>query len=204
MEMQKLFSKAFTYNAYQQYSQERFAQGKTTGEAEKVNTEFYLHYTKMNLSRTKRVERSGTLSAGLQSTLDTIKTPQNWLVVAESWCGDVPHNLPILQKMTEYQPLIQLRLILRDENLEVMDQYLTNGGRSIPKLIAFDENFTKELFTWGPRPTSLQTYINEQKAKEVPMETVIENTQKWYNKNKAEALQQEFIQLLTAIDSYLI
>lgn len=198
MVTETLFREAYTYESYQKYANERFAIGKTTGQAEKVNTEFYLHYTKMNLSRTKRVERTGALNAELKAALAQLKSPQNWLVIAESWCGDVPHNLPLIQKMTEYQPLIELRIILRDENLEVMDQYLTNGGRSIPKLIAFDENFEKELFTWGPRPAALQAYIDEQKSLNLSIEEVIENTQKWYNKDKGQSLQQEFRALVSA------
>lgn len=192
------FEEALSYESYQQYANERFLQGKTTGEAEKVNTEFYLHYTKMNLSRTKRVERTGKLSPELELTLGQIKAPQNWLIIVESWCGDVPHNLPLIQKMAEYQPLIQLRLILRDENLEIMDQYLTNGGRSIPKLIAMDQHFENELFTWGPRPIALQEYIDKQKAQGLSMEEVIENTQKWYNKDKGAAIRSEFLDLITS------
>lgn len=192
------FDKGMGYAEYQQYANERFSQGKTTGEADKVNTEFYLHYTKMNLSRTKRVERTGSLNEELKTALDKIKAPQNWLIILESWCGDVPHNLPLIQKMPEYQPLIKLRHILRDENLEIMDQYLTNSARSIPKLIAMDEHFEKELFTWGPRPAALQDHINEQKNLNLSMEEVIENTQKWYNKDKGEAIQREFLELLVA------
>ncbi|SOE21179.1 Thioredoxin [Spirosomataceae bacterium TFI 002] len=190
------FEKGMSYAEYQQYANERFALGKTTGQDEKVNTEFYLHYTKMNLSRTKRVEKTASINSEIKAALDKIKAPQKWLIIAESWCGDVPHNLPLIQKMSEHQPLIEIRLILRDENLEIMDQYLTNGGRSIPKLIAFNENFTTELFTWGPRPAALQTFIDNQKSLDLPFEEVIENTQKWYNKDKGVELMGEFVGLV--------
>lgn len=190
--------KAFTYAEYQNYSQERFALNKTTGEAPEVNTEFYLHYTKLNLSRTSRVEKKVLLTDELIIELQKINQPQTWVVIVESWCGDVPHNLPIIDKMTEIQPLVELHILLRDENLEVMDKYLTNGGRSIPKLIAFSENLEKELFTWGPRPHALQNEIDEWKAEGLAYPEVAEKSQQWYNKNKGEDLQKELLKLLKA------
>jgi hypothetical protein len=192
---QENYDEAMTYEAYINYAKERFALGKTTGTSEEFNTAFYLHYTKMNLSRTKRIERTAVISEEVKLALDKIKTQQNWLVLAESWCGDVPHNLPLIMKMVDYQPLLKLKLLLRDENLEVMDAYLTKGGRSIPKLIVFDEYFKTELFTWGPRPAALQGVIEELKLKEIPYTEIAEITQKWYNQDKGTELQKEFLAL---------
>jgi hypothetical protein len=191
--------KSFTYEEYQQYSQERFAINKTTGELPEVNTEFYLHYTKLNLSRTTRVERKVELMDEVKNALSSINEPQHWVVLAESWCGDVPHSLPIIHKMAIFQPLITLRILLRDDNLDVMDRYLTNDGRSIPKLIAFDAKFDKEFFTWGPRPVALQEEIDKLKALETPFPEVAEMSQKWYNKDGGQHVQGELLNCLKQI-----
>jgi hypothetical protein len=191
--------KSFTYDEYQQYSQERFAINKTTGELPEVNTEFYLHYTKLNLSRTTRVEKKAELTDEIKNILGNIKEPQNWVVLVESWCGDVPHSLPIIHKMTIFQPLITLHILLRDDNLDVMDKYLTNDGRSIPKLIAFDKKFDKELFTWGPRPIALQEEIDKLKALETPYPEIAEISQKWYNKDSSQHVQKELLNCLTSV-----
>lgn len=191
--------KSFTYDEYQAYSKKRFALNKTTGEAPEVNTEFYLHYTKLNLSRTSRVEKKVLLADGILTELAKISQPQIWVILVESWCGDVPHNLPIIQKMTEFQPLIKLQILLRDENPNVMDKYLTNGGRSIPKLIAFNEDLSQELFTWGPRPEALQAEIDTWKAAGTLFPEIAEKSQQWYNQDKGQQLQKELLQRIEAV-----
>lgn len=189
-------NKAFTYAQYQSVSLTRFAAGKTTGEAPEVNTEFYLQYTKMNLSRTTRVERKTELTDDIKAALSAITEPQQWVVLVESWCGDVPHSLPILNKMSEYQPLIKLYILLRDNNLDVMDAYLTNGGRSIPKLIALNNTLDTELFTWGPRPKVLQNQIDELKSAGLAYPEIAEKSQQWYNKDQGQEIQQELLSCL--------
>jgi hypothetical protein len=191
-------NKSLSYTEYQELSQTRFAAGKTTGEAPEVNTEFYLHYTKMNLSRTTRVERKTELTDELKATLSSFTEPQQWVVLVESWCGDVPHSLPIINKISEYQPLVSLHILLRDENLDMMDAYLTNGGRSIPKLVAFNNALGKELFTWGPRPQALQEQIDVLKAEGVLYPEIAEMSQRWYNKDAGQEIQQELLNCLSA------
>ena len=66
--------------------------------------------------------------------------------------------------MAEVNSNINLQLVLRDENLELMDLFLTNGGRSIPKLIALDKDLNI-LFTWGPRPQTATNMVLDYKTK---------------------------------------
>jgi hypothetical protein len=195
----KYLEKSFTYDEYQQYSQERFTINKTTGELPEVNTEFYLHYTKLNLSRTTRVEKKAELTDEIKDALGNIKEPQSWVVLAESWCGDVPHSLPIIHKIAVFQPLVTLHILLRDDNLDIMDRYLTNDGRSIPKLIAFDKKFDKEFFTWGPRPIALQEEMDKLKALGTPYQEIAEISQKWYNKDSSQHVQKELLNCLKSI-----
>jgi hypothetical protein len=91
-----------------------------------------------------------------------------------------------------------VKLILRDENLEIMDAYLTNGGRSIPKLIAFNSETQEELFTWGPRPQNAQELFMDFKTNpngRTYADFSIE-MQKWYAKDRTKSLQDEFVELL--------
>ena len=107
-------------------------------------------------------------------------------------------NLPVVQKMVEYQPNIDLKLIFRDEHLDVMDAFLTNGGRSIPKLIMLDEGSLAELGQWGPRPAPVQEMVIEFKETGGEYSKFSERVQKWYNADRTETVQREFIKLLEA------
>ena len=128
----------------------------------------------------------------------TLSDKLTWIVIAESWCGDAAQNLPVMAKIAETNPNITLRVVLRDDNPDLMNQYLTNGGKSIPKLICIDENFN-ELGTWGPRPKFLQDWLYTEKANPtMEMNELKEQFQVWYLKDKGQTLQREMILLLKA------
>lgn len=85
------------------------------------------------------------------------------IVLTEDWCGDAMLNVPILLKIAE-KGNIDVRMLLRDENLELMDQYLTNGkARSIPIFIFIDEN-GKEVAKWGPRAKRIQKFVDKSRT----------------------------------------
>ncbi|MGP4061439.1 thioredoxin family protein [Halobacillus sp. H74] len=85
------------------------------------------------------------------------------IVLTEDWCGDAMLNIPIYLRLAEASH-IPTHFLLRDENLELMDQYLTNGqSRSIPKIIFIDSE-GKEVGTWGPRAPEVQEFINDSMA----------------------------------------
>jgi Sec-independent protein translocase protein TatA len=114
-------------------------------EKEKKNNE----YKKLNLQRTRRVEKQYKVSSELKEALKTIDEEQLWMVITENWCGDSAQNLPIIAKIAGESPMINFKIIARDSHLNIIDNFLTNGTRSIPKLVAFDKN-GNELFQWGP------------------------------------------------------
>ncbi|HLQ71768.1 MAG TPA: thioredoxin family protein, partial [Bacillota bacterium] len=88
------------------------------------------------------------------------------IALTEDWCGDAMLNIPILLRLAEKADM-PVRMILRDSNLELMDQYLTNGtSRSIPIFIFINED-GKEIATWGPRAGKIQQYT-DQARKELP------------------------------------
>lgn len=187
--LQESFDKGISFNAYLEKSKQFAEEGKTSGNDQ---SEDLINYSKLNYSRMKRLVKTADLSDDLKHCLGSIKGNQKWLLISETWCGDAAQNLPQLAKMAEFSDAIELRIVFRDENLELMDEYLTNGGRSIPKLIAFTEN--KEVFTWGPRPNEAQTIVNAYKSLPDPKEPYSEfviKLQNWYNKDGGKSLDEE-------------
>lgn len=186
-------SKSISYNDYLALMENLVSQGKTTGDQE--NTE-HINYTKLNLARMHRVNKTITLSGPLKTILQNIKSKFIFLVVSESWCGDAAQNLPVLHAMEIACENIELKIILRDENLELIDNYLTNGGRAIPKLICLEKSSLKELFTWGPRPKELLKITSAFNANNIALADRGEIIQRWYNQNKAVDLQNELQTLI--------
>lgn len=164
--------------------------------------EMYLQYSQLSLVRSKRVLKTTNLLPDTTKVLQDLTQKQIWLVLSESWCGDAAHTVPIMQKMTEVSDKIELSLLFRDENLDFMDHFLTNGGRSIPKLIIMDENRTV-LATWGPRPVECQK-MYENAVKEKPFEEVLEMLQKWYNADKSISTQKELMELVLKVEKLSI
>lgn len=170
-------------------------EGGTTGDDKNQS---YIDYTKLNYSRMKRVYKTTLPSDEVVNTVECLSDKLTWVVLAESWCGDAAQNLPVMAKIAETNPNITLRIVLRDENPDLMNQYLTNGGKSIPKLICLDENLN-ELGTWGPRPQFLQDWLYKEKANPtMEMSELKEQFQVWYTKDKGQTLQREMILLLKA------
>jgi hypothetical protein len=187
--------KGISYSTYLKLTEELLSQGKTTGPNHGAD---YVHYTNLNLHRMKRLDKTVEINTELKTLITQIKTPQTWLVISEAWCGDAAQNVPLLQKMADLSENIDLKIILRDENLEVMDLYLTNGGRSIPKLIALKNENLNELYSWGPRPATIQTVMNELKAANVTeISEIVEKIQIAYNHDKAQSIQNEMVEILT-------
>jgi hypothetical protein len=190
-----VIKKSLSYSEYLQLTEDLLSQEKTTGPNQGAD---YVHYTNLNFHRMKRLDKTVEINAELKSLITQIQTPQTWLVISEAWCGDAAQNVPLLQKIADLSNKIELKIILRDENIEVMELYLTNGGRSIPKLIALENDTLNELYTWGPRPASIQNVMNELKAANVTeISEIVEKIQIAYNHDKSQSFQNEFVTLLT-------
>jgi hypothetical protein len=167
-------------------------QNKTTG----INhSEDMLNYTQLNVKRMERWLSHGEITEETKYQLMQIKSPQTWTVLTEAWCGDAAHSIGFIYKMAVLNPLITFEWKLRDENLDLMDQYLTNGGRSIPKLIVTDDQ-NKEVFNWGPRPKEIQTIYLDLKSKNTPYQEINIELQKLYNADKGKSIQTEISQLI--------
>jgi hypothetical protein len=188
----------YTYDEYRQLIDELLSEGKTTGEN---HSDAMLHFTKMNVHRMKRHDKRTELNDELVDQLGQVDENWIWLVLTEAWCGDAAQSLPIINKMAEESDNLTLRLILRDENLDVMDQFLQNGrSRSIPKLICINADTLEVLGDWGPRPQVAQElYDSLRSDTDLKYQEVAERLHKWYADDKGEAVQKEFIH---AIDEW--
>lgn len=153
-------------------------------------------YVELNYSRKTRIAKTYTPSDTIRSVVESISEPQFWLVITEDWCGDSAQNLPYIVAIAELNPLITVRIIQRDANLDIMDTYLTNGTRSIPKLVAFSDN-GKELFQWGPRPQSAIDLVKKAKDAGETSSEFIPKVHSWYAMDKGKTLEAEFANLLT-------
>lgn len=185
---------AIPYPEYRKMIDALMGQNKTTGEN---YSEDYLNYTKLNIQRMKRLDKTTQLNSDLKELLKKAPT-MKWVVLSEAWCGDAAQNIPVLHQMElESGGKISMHIVLRDENLDLMDKYLTNGGRSIPKVIFLDADTHQELGTWGPRPAPVQEMVEENKKNPaMNYSQFSEVVQKWYAKDKTQTLQQEITQLL--------
>jgi len=189
----KHISKAISYTQYKDMIDRLLAEGRTTGNN---YSEDMIEYTRMNVHRMHRVEKTAVLDDELVRLLLSVDTKMLWVVLTEAWCGDAAQSLPAIIKIAAASPLIDVKLLLRDENPDIMDAYLTNSGRSIPKLIALKADTLEVLGTWGPRPAPAQQLVQEAKDSNLPFKEMAEKLHAWYAKDRSRTIQQEFKCLL--------
>ncbi|MGC6285745.1 MAG: thioredoxin family protein [Polaribacter sp.] len=191
--IQQSLAKSYSYQEYRKLVSDLLAEGKSTGPNQ---TEDLTHYSTLNVKRMDRLDKKIEISEETKLHLQKLDKKQLWLVLTEGWCGDAAQNLPVIEKMAAESSNIELRLILRDENPEVMDLFLTNGARAIPKLISFDEEFNV-LFTWGARPSIATQMVVDYKADHGKLDPDFKkNLQIWYNKDKGQNVQSDFVALI--------
>lgn len=193
---QEHINKALTYSAYIELTDRLLAQNKTTGEDHSPKL---VEYTLLNRKRISRIEKQVKLLPELVEELQNLENKWYWVVLAEAWCGDVAQNLPVIRKIADASPTIELLILLRDQHPDIMNAHLTNGGKSIPKLICLDHDTLEEIGTWGPRPAAVQQMVLEHKAN--PQEDFadfVKKLQDWYTKDKGETIQKELLALVQA------
>lgn len=194
LDYRNIFDNGVDYPSYRNLINSLFAEGKTTGDD---HSDGMLHYTKMNIQRMNRVEKTTVLNNELLDAILSIKAKYNFLVISEGWCGDAAQILPVIEKIVAASNgQFELRIVLRDQNLELMDNYLTNGGRAIPVLLILDENKKPILPKWGPRPQVLQALLKQWKLEIEDAGLVAEQLHGWYAKDKTQATQVELLEVL--------
>jgi hypothetical protein len=184
------------YEKYRGLIDQLLAEGKTTGED---HSESMLQYAKMNVQRMNRLDKTTNLSAEILETLTSIKGMYKFLVITEGWCGDAAQIVPVINKIVEAAPNFEMKLVLRDEHLPLIDAHLTNGGRAIPVLLVLDRDGQLALQKWGPRPAVLQDLMAQWKADGIVMPELSEHLHGWYAKDKTAAIQKELSGLLAQL-----
>lgn len=182
-----------TYEAYFELMTERANQetaGLSEEDADRVT------YTKLNLQRSDRIGRTYQVRPTLKAALHQLEPPQLWMVLTEPWCGDSAQCLPYIAAMAEVNPGIELRILLRDQNLDIMDQFLTGSSRSIPKLVAYRASGA-EIFQWGPRPAEAQKVFEQAKAEGLEKPELLGRLHLWYGRDRGKAIEEEFEDLLS-------
>ncbi|MGI8670820.1 MAG: thioredoxin family protein [Aridibacter sp.] len=174
--MKNYLEKSMTYAEYIKLIDDLLLDGKTTGENQ---SEAMFNYGKLNRQRMKRLGNTVNLNDSLVEKIRNIKCKMIWLIITEGWCGDAAQNIPVIEKIAHENENIETRYVLRDENLELMDKYLTNNARSIPKLIALDAETLEEIATWGPRPQVAMEYLYDMRESEREKPEMMENMQRW-------------------------
>lgn len=191
--MREYLERSMTFTDYISLVDKLLAEGKTTGP---IQNEAKVEFTKLNRYRINRLEKTIVLGDAIKAAARGLTRKITWLIITEGWCGDAAQNVPAIEKIAAASDNITTRYILRDENLELMDLYLTDGSRSIPKLIAIDDESGDVLGTWGSRPLAAQLAFEDMKARGIDKDTILEQMQRWYNSDRSVAVQKEFEDLI--------
>ena len=191
--IQQTLLNSFSYSEYRKKVTELIAEGKSTGHEQSNDL---LHYSELNEARMNRLEKTIEIVDEVKAKLENLDKKYIWLVLAEGWCGDAAQVLPVIHKMAETTNKVELKIALRDDNDALMQHFLTNGGKAIPKLIVLDAETSEVIADWGPRPHGAKQLILDYKAEHgVVDETAKIELQKWYLHDKGISIQQEIVEM---------
>jgi hypothetical protein len=185
---------AVNYNDYRTLVADHAANNTSTGPSQ---TEALSNYTLLSHTRMKRLDKTVKISEEIQEKFKNFTGNQTWVVLTESWCGDAAQSMPAMNKLANLTPNINFKVVLRDEHLELMDAFLTNGSMSIPKLIVLDNESQEVSADWGPRPSIATALVNDYKAEHGQLTPEFKkDLQLWYNKDKSENIIEDLAKLI--------
>ena len=193
-EIQESIQNAMSYEAYKKLVSEMTAKGLSTGAEQ---SEALSNYTMLNERRMERWDKVLKVSDSIREKIESFQGNVTWLVLTESWCGDAAHAIPVIGKLASLNDGIVFKLVLRDENDALMQRYLTNGGRAIPKLLVIDNTTGEVVNTWGPRPSVATRMVAQFKKEHGTLTPEFKkDLQLWYNKDKGQTIAQDLSELL--------
>ncbi len=194
--------KSLSYTQYRTLVSDLLKEGKSTGSEQ---SDALTKYSELNEVRMNRLEKTIQITNEVTQSLQNLQSHYIWLVISEGWCGDAAQLVPIIHKMAELSEKIDFRIVLRDENEALMNQFLTNGGKAIPKLLILDAETLTVLSDWGPRPEGAKNLILDYKAQHgVVDETAKTELQKWYLHDKGISTQNEIMALVEKVEKQLV
>jgi len=186
--------KAHSYIEYKKLILNLLKNDKSTGLNQ---SDDLLNFSKLNDKRMKRLDKQTKLSLHAASKAKNIAKDFTWLVLTESWCGDAAQTLPLINKFAEANSKIDLKVVLRDENEKLMNQFLTNGSKSIPKLIVIENDSNKVVGSWGPRSKKATEMVAKYKEKHGVIDANFKTElQLWYHSDKGKNIEKEMVDLL--------
>ncbi|WP_179021667.1 thioredoxin family protein [Winogradskyella forsetii] len=185
---------SMTYAEYRTFVSSLVELKSTTGNEKTIDL---VTYTQLNDRRMRRWDKTAKVSEEMKAKIESFNKKVTWLVISESWCGDAAHILPIINKVAELNANIDYKIVLRDENEALMNKFLTNGGKSIPKLIMLDSETNEVLNTFGPRPRVATKMVKAHKAEHGALTPEFkEDLQRWYNMDKGQSTVDDLVNLL--------
>jgi hypothetical protein len=194
----KALFNSYSYTEYRKLVTDLLSEGRSTGSEQ---SESLTHYTALNEARMNRLEKTIRISEDIMDKLQKLDNHYIWLVISEGWCGDAAQILPIINKMAlASDKKIDLRIVLRDANDELMSNYLTNGGKAIPKVIVICKEAGIVRTDWGPRPKGAAKLMADYKKEfDVIDERIKTDLQLWYLADKGVSVQQELLEIMENI-----
>lgn len=191
--------RSYTYDEYRKIVSDLLHQGLSSGDEQ---SDDLTNYSKLNEVRMHRLDKTMTIDETSIQQLLSLKGKYIWLVLSEGWCGDAAQLLPIFNKMALLAVAIDLKIVFRDENQELMNMFLTNGSKSIPKLLILEKETLEVLKNWGPRPKGATQLIKSYKEQYgIIDETAKIELQMWYLQDKGLSTQKEIIDLMVLIEN---
>ncbi|WP_194851444.1 thioredoxin family protein [Nonlabens antarcticus] len=187
---------SMSYQQYRAFVEAHTANGTNSGAEQSADL---AEYTKLNNQRMKRLDKTVKLLPESEEFLRNFEKDVYFLVITESWCGDAAQTIPMINAVA-HAGGIDLKIVLRDENLDLMDQFLTDGGRSIAKLILVDNTTGLPVANWGPRPTEATEIVAKEKEEKGMFSPEFkQELQNWYNKDKGKGTEQDLMAILKSI-----
>lgn len=158
--------------------------------------------TLLNETRMNQIEETLELSDEAIEILKSLKKEYLWIVIAEGWSEDSAELLPVFYKMdVASEGKIDLKIVFRHENEELMQFFLTNKAKAIPKLIVVENETGNAIAHWGPRPKgAADIYETYQKNHQPHDETFKKEMQTWYLHDKGMTTQGEIIDMMLDLD----
>ena len=196
--IEKSISQSHSYTDYRNQIKALLNEGKSTGNEQ---SEALTHYSELNETRMNRLEKTIVIADENVQKLQGLQREYIWLVISEGWCGDAAQLLPFFYKMAQLSKKIKLEIVFRDENDDLMNLFLTNGTKSIPKLIIVDKNTLEVLGDFGPRPFGATQLILDYKTQHGLIdEKAKTDLQLWYLHDKGLSTQKEIMDLMNAFE----
>jgi len=165
-------------------------------EIENDDPKEFVKYYALGLQRMNRISKTFKFTPVQENRLKNTKNNFKLLTITEGWCGDGSQIVPVVEKIAEALK-VESKYILRDQHLDLMENYKTNGALSIPIIIGVSEE-GEELFRFGPRPAyGMELLAKFKKDPDIyTNEEFHDDIQKYYNSNKGEDILNELLDLV--------